>query len=71
VTAERQAGHYLPAGVGRLKRNSTQPKGAFMMNHNNGWMDGSWAGGGMWLWTLIGILIVVLLVVLINKVSRK
>jgi hypothetical protein len=34
-------------------------------------MDGSWAGGGMWLWTLIGVLVVVLLVVLINRVSRK
>jgi len=36
------------------------------MHYGNGWM-----GGGMWLWTLIGVLIVVLLVVLIGKVSRK
>jgi uncharacterized membrane protein len=36
------------------------------MNHMNGWM-----GGGMWLWTVIGVLVVVLLVVLINKVSKK
>jgi uncharacterized membrane protein len=36
------------------------------MNHTNGWM-----GGGMWLWTVIGVLVVVLLVVLINKVSKK
>jgi hypothetical protein len=28
-------------------------------------------GGGMWLWTVIGVLVVVLLVVLINKVSTK
>jgi hypothetical protein len=28
-------------------------------------------GGGMWLWTTIGILVVVLLVVLIGKVSKK
>jgi hypothetical protein len=28
-------------------------------------------GGGMWLWTAIGVLVVVLLVVLINKVSKK
>jgi heme exporter protein D len=28
-------------------------------------------GGGMWLWTAIGLLVVVLLVVLINKVSKK
>jgi hypothetical protein len=27
--------------------------------------------GGMWLWTVIGALVVALLVVLINKVSRK
>ena len=27
--------------------------------------------GGMWLWTVIGALVVVLLVVLINKVSKK
>jgi len=40
-----------------------------MMNH--GWMDGGWAGGGMWLWAVIGVLVVVLLVVLINKVSAK
>jgi uncharacterized membrane protein len=37
-----------------------------MMNHTNGWM-----GGGMWIWTVIGVLVVVLLVVLINKVSKK
>jgi uncharacterized membrane protein len=36
------------------------------MHYGNGWM-----GGGMWLWTLIGVLVVVLLVVLIGKVSRK
>jgi hypothetical protein len=28
-------------------------------------------GGGMWVWTLIGVLVVVLLVVMINKVSTK
>ena len=36
-----------------------------MMN-NYGWM-----GGGMWVWTVIGVLVVVLLVVLIQKVSHK
>jgi hypothetical protein len=36
------------------------------MHHTNGWM-----GGGMWLWTAIGVLVVVLLVVLINKLSNK
>jgi uncharacterized membrane protein len=36
------------------------------MNHSGGWM-----GGGMWVWTLIGLLVVVLLVVVINKQSKK
>ena len=33
-------------------------------------MDG-WAGGGMWIWTVVGILVVVLLVVVILKLSRN
>jgi hypothetical protein len=28
-------------------------------------------GGGMWLWTVIGVLVVVLLVVVINNLSRR
>jgi hypothetical protein len=28
-------------------------------------------GGGMWIWTVIGVLVVVLLVVAINKLSKK
>ena len=40
------------------------------MNHENGWMNG-WAGGGMWLWAVVAIGIVVLLVVIINKLSKK
>lgn len=39
------------------------------MNHNNGWMGGT--GGEMWMWPVIGILIIVLLVVLIMRVSKK
>jgi len=35
------------------------------MNHSNGWM-----GGGTWMWT-ISVLVVVLLVILVIKVSRK
>ncbi len=34
-------------------------------------MTEGWMGGGMWLWTVIGVLVVILLVVLINKVSNK
>jgi hypothetical protein len=37
-----------------------------MMNYTNGWM-----GGGMWIWTAIGLLVVVLLVVVITKLSNK
>ena len=42
----------------------------FMMNHTNGWMGG-WAGGGMWLWAVIGVAVVVLLVVAIGKLAKK
>ncbi len=41
-----------------------------MMNHANNWMNDS-LGGGMWIWTVIGILLVVLLVFAISKLSRK
>lgn len=37
-----------------------------MMNQTGGWM-----GGGMWLWTVIGVVVVVLLVVVIIKQSKK
>lgn len=40
------------------------------MNYTDGWMSG-WMGGGMWIWTVIGGLVVVLLVVVINKLSKK
>ena len=36
------------------------------MNHGNGGM-----GGGMWLWTVIAVLAVVLLVVVIKKLTKK
>ena len=41
-----------------------------MMNNTNGWMSGC-SGGGMWLWTVIGVAVVVLLVVVISKLSKK
>lgn len=37
------------------------------MNHNDGWMS----GGGMWIWTVIAVLVVVLLVVAISRISKK
>ena len=40
----------------------------FMMNNTDGWMNGSMGGG---IWTVIGTLVVVLLVVAIMKMSKK
>ncbi len=40
-----------------------------MMNNTDGWMGG-WTGGGMWIWTVV-VVPVVLLVVAINKLSKK
>jgi len=40
------------------------------MNHTDGRMSG-WMGGGMWIWTVIGVVVVVLLVVVISKLSKK
>lgn len=37
-----------------------------MMNQTNGWM-----GGGMWGWTVVGTLLVVLLAVAIVKLAKK
>jgi hypothetical protein len=42
----------------------------FMMNNTDGWMNG-WMGGGMWIWTVLGIAIVVLLAFVIGKLSKK
>ena len=56
----------LPKG-----RNVSNTKNRRVMNHNNGgWMGGTMAGD-MWIWTMIGVLVVALLVVLIMKVSQK
>jgi anti-sigma-K factor RskA len=52
--------------VGWSRRNERN----FMMNHTNGWMGG-WSGGGMWIWAVIGVAVVVLLVVMIGKLSKK
>jgi predicted metalloprotease len=41
-----------------------------MMNQTNGWMGG-WSGGGMWIRAVIGVAVVVLLVVVIGKMSKK
>ena len=37
-----------------------------MKNYTNGWM-----GGEMWIWTVIGVMMVVLLAVVITNLSNK
>jgi len=32
---------------------------------------GGWMGGGIWIWTVIGVLVVVLLVVVIMRQSKN
>lgn len=41
-----------------------------MMDQSTGHMNGLF-GGGMWLWTVIGVLLIVLLIFAINRFSRK
>jgi uncharacterized membrane protein len=53
-----------------MGQRSLRNQRSFMMNHADGWMSG-WAGGGMWVWTVIGVLVVVLLVVVISKLVKK
>jgi hypothetical protein len=40
------------------------------MNHSDGWMYGG-MDGGMWIWTVLGVLVVVLLVVAILKGVKR
>jgi uncharacterized membrane protein len=43
-------------------------------NHNDGWMNGwssDWSGGGMWIFAPIGVAVVVLLVIVVIKKSKK
>ena len=32
---------------------------------------GGWTGGGMWIWTVIGVAVVALLVVVVTKLSKR
>ena len=41
-----------------------------MMDQSTGHMSG-WLGGGMWFWTVIGVLLIVLVVVAIIRISKK
>ena len=49
---------------------SQQNERNFMMNNTDGAMGG-WSGGGMWIWAVIGVAVVVLLAVVIGKMSKK
>ena len=40
------------------------------MNHSGSWMT-NWMGGGGWIYGVIGVLVIVLLVVVINKMIKK
>lgn len=55
----------------RYRVRSQRDERSFLMNHGDGWMYGGWMGGGMWMWMVIGVLVVVLLVVAIIKMSKK
>ena len=41
-----------------------------MMNQTDEWMTG-WMGEGMWIWTVIVVLTLVVLVVAISKLTKK
>jgi hypothetical protein len=41
-----------------------------MMNHTDEWMRGL-SGGGMWIWTVLAVLVVALWFVAMTKPSRK
>jgi uncharacterized membrane protein len=41
-----------------------------MSHHFEGGMH-SWMGGGMWLWSLIGLSVLILLIVVINRLPKK
>jgi uncharacterized membrane protein len=49
---------------------SQRSQRSFMINHTGGWMSG-WMGGGMWIYTVFGVVVVVLLVVVITKLYNK
>lgn len=51
-------------------RQSQRNQGSFTMNHADGWMN-NWMGGGMWIWVVVGTVVVFMLVVAIIKLSKK
>jgi hypothetical protein len=68
--------HLVPARLWQRHREiggsgSTEPFQEHAGNERSLMMMNGWMGGGMWIWTAIGVLVVVLLVVAINKVSKK
>lgn len=41
-----------------------------MMDQSTVHMNG-WLGGGMWLWAVMGVLVIILLIVAINRLPKK
>ncbi len=42
------------------------------MNHGSGWMgSGGMAGGGMWIWTVMGVAIIILLILVARGRFKK
>ncbi len=46
------------------------PHPEFMPHHAGGWMTG-WGGAELWVWAIIGAVVVILLAVIVNKITRK
>ena len=53
-----------------IKRNLFMPHPEMMPHHVGGWMTG-WGGGGLWIWAILGVVVVILLAVIVNKVTKK
>lgn len=46
------------------------PHPEMMPHHVGGWMTG-WGGGGLWVWAILGVVVVMLLAVIVNKITKK
>ena len=57
--------------VDRCGNLTHKTKGLFIMMNQTERLMGGWAGGGMWVWTVVGIALVALLVVVIPNLSKK
>ena len=64
------AGHKVSGSADPLRANDVRKETCVMMNQTEEWMQG-WAGGGMWVWTVVGTLRFVLLIVTIRKLTKQ